>query len=329
MSQHAYTCIEQLDLAADQLRRGSPSYARFALILTDNVVELVIHRVCSDIISYDDIWVKLDKPKYSSKQREDALGQRFDRKARFLVSASKIVADQADFITICHKYRNELYHAGLRHDDIVLDIAWHYHDFAISLFEKVNPNNSWYSGAEVTEAVARYAGRNGMAVMQDIASVANSLRADRPQKKRSLAEALSCSAVRRVDELIEEIEFLVENDPQKKTDDESLYELQFFDYLHSDDSVAKTVWGKVKTPRQRDAAIAFLKETWQAKYKINPLPGFRTQAEKIASLKMDVLALKAFEKFKNDIAYFGRIVDEAAIALDGYIQHQIDVARGK
>jgi hypothetical protein len=329
MSQHAYTCIEQLDLAADQLRRGSPSYARFALILTDNVVELIIHRVCSNLILYDDMWVKLGEPKYSSKQRENALGQRFERKARFLVSASMISADQADFVVICHKYRNELYHAGLHHDDIVLDIAWHYHDFAISLFEKVNPNNSWYSGAEVTEAVARHAGSNGTAVISDIASVANSLRIYRPAKKRPLTEALSCSAVRHVDELIGKIEFLVDNDPQRRTEDEILYDLQFFDYLHSDDSVAKTVWGKVKTLRQRDAAIVFLQETWQAKYKAIPLPSFRAQAEKVASLKTDIFTLRAFEKFKNDIAYFGRIVDEAHIALDGYIQNQIDAAREK
>ena len=93
--------------------------------------------------------------------------------------------------------------------------------------------------------------------------------------------------------------------------------------MHSDDAVAKTVWGKVKTPRQCDVAIAFLKETWQPKYKANPLPYYRGQAEKIATCKSDLHALKAFEKFKNDLADFGHIVDEAAIALECNIQDQM------
>lgn len=323
MFQHAYTCIEQLDLAADQLRKQSSSYARFALILTDNVVELIIHKVCSHFIFTDDMYVQFREPKYTPKQREDAVGQRFDRKVHFLVSESKITTEQAEFINICHRYRNELYHAGLRHEDILLDIAWHYHDLAISIFEDLNPNNPWHAGAEVTNAVAHHAGKNGMAVTQNVASVARSLRAFRPDKKRPLSEALSLSAIRRVDELTEGIAFLVSDNQQNLSEEGIIYNLQFFDYLHSDDAVAKTVWGKVKTPRQRDVAIAFLKETWQPKYKANPLPYYRGQAEKIATCKSDVYALKAFEKFKNDLAYFGHIVDEAAIALECNIQDQI------
>ncbi|MCX5758349.1 MAG: hypothetical protein NTU83_07565 [Candidatus Hydrogenedentes bacterium] len=257
------------------------------------------------------------------------MGQRFDRKLLFLVSASKIPADLGDFITICHKYRNELYHAGLRHDNIILDLAWHYHDAAISIFEKVKPYDVWSSADKVSRAVARHAGKNGIAVIRDIASIANSLRANRPRRRRALAEALSCSAVRRVDELIEEFEFVVQNAPSERTAEKTLYELQFFAYLYSDDSVAKTVWGKVKTIRQRQAALAFLKESWEPKYKVNPLPKFRAQAERITQPKTDVLALKAFERFKNDIAYLGHIVDEAATGVAGYIQNQIDQALGK
>lgn len=35
-------CIEQLDLAAKQFQVNTPSYGRFSLLITDNIVELMI-----------------------------------------------------------------------------------------------------------------------------------------------------------------------------------------------------------------------------------------------------------------------------------------------
>lgn len=40
-------------------------------------------------------------------------------------------------------------------------------------------------------------------------------------------------------------------------------------------------------------------------------------------------ALKEFERFKIEFSYFSSLVEEAAMALDQYIQEQTDIARGK
>jgi hypothetical protein len=53
------------------------------------------------------------------------------------------------------------------------------------------------------------------------------------------------------------------------------------------------------------------------------------QAKRIALCKNEVSSLKSFEKFKADISYFEGILEREAIALDGYIQQQIDEYRGK
>ncbi|CUH52691.1 hypothetical protein [Shimia marina] len=40
--------IEQLDLAAEHISKGDPNNARFGLMLTDNVLELVLHQMAKD-----------------------------------------------------------------------------------------------------------------------------------------------------------------------------------------------------------------------------------------------------------------------------------------
>lgn len=329
MSRDSYTCIEQLDLAARQLEDNSPTYGRFALILIDNVVELIIHKVCADEISYDDMWLKLGKPRFTPEERSDATGQRFDRKVKFCKKAKKITAGQAEAIQICHKYRNELYHTGLKYDDIVWDLAWNYHEIATELLAEVYPDHSWYSGAEVTAAVKKHAGENGQKVLSEMHNVAESIRQVRPNKNRTLPEALSSSAQHRVEETKDSLEFLITDDPQSRTEDVSIYELQFYDYIQSDEPLIKEIWGKVKTLKQQKAAMEFVREIWEPKYKTNPLQNFNKQAKRISRQKSDLNALKAFEHFKLEFAYFAGIVDEAAIALDMHIQQQIDAMRGK
>ena len=329
MSQAAYTCIEQMDLAAHQLAERNPSYARFALILTDNVVELIIHRVCSHELSYDDMWVKLGKPRFTPEQRRDAQGQRFDRKVKLCKAIGKITAEQSDAIQICHKYRNELYHAGLKYNDIIWDIAWFYHGIAADLLCDIFPDHSWYSGATVTSAVEKHAGNGGRKVLSEMKEVAESLRQTKPQRQRTLPSALCESAVKRTDETAGSLEFLVTDDPQNRPEAKTIEDLQFYDYIRSEEPLVKEIWGKVKTHKQRAAAVNFIREVWKPKYSSNPLPAFRVQAKKIGKKRKELDALKDFERYKADFAYFSGLVEEAAIALDQYIQHQIDVARGK
>ena len=58
-------CIEQLDLAAKQFRVISPSYGRFSLLITDNIVELMMHKHCHVAFLMHEFWEKVGKQKYS------------------------------------------------------------------------------------------------------------------------------------------------------------------------------------------------------------------------------------------------------------------------
>ncbi|MGZ8187962.1 MAG: hypothetical protein ACXWTN_04290 [Methylosarcina sp.] len=294
MSQSVYTCIEQLDLAAHQLSKRDPLYARFALMLIDNSVELIIYGVCLQELSFDAAMAKtfgsyhVSSRFTSDKLRDYAKSQRFDKKLKFCKTIKKITSDQFDAINICHKYRNELYHAGLMYNDIIWDIVWFYYDIAIVLLE-TTADRFWSSAFNITPAVEKHAGKDGKKVVYDIGviEIANSLRQLKPSNDRNLSFAFSESSVERVNETTEQLEFLVSNsptDPKKLTEDEIVQELQFYDYMCKDSSV-KEVLRKAANEAQNlaeyNAIVKSVREKWESTYTYNPLPKFREQAKKI------------------------------------------------
>lgn len=342
MSQSTYTCIEQLDLATHQLGKRDPLYARFALMLIDNSVELIIYGVCLQELSCDTALTKTFGSHYvsprfkSEKQRSYARSQYLDEKLKFCKAIKKITSDQFDAIKICHGYRNELYHAGLKYNDIIWDIVWFYYDIAIALLETAS-DRSWCSGFNITPAVEKHAGKDGRKVSYEtgMIEIANSLRQLKPSSHRTLSSALSESSVERTNETAEQLEFLVSNSstaPKKRTEDEIVEELQFYDYIFNDSSV-KEILSKAENEAQNLAEYNTVKklvrENWKPKYSSNPLPKFHEQAKKIEKKRKDLDALKAFEKFKKEFAYFSTVFEESAIALDQHIQQEIDAYRGK
>lgn len=342
MSQSFYTCIEQLDLAAHQLSKRDPLYARFALMLIDNSVELIIYGVCLQALSFDTAMAKtfgsyhVSSRFTSDKLRGYAKSQRLDEKLKFCKTIKKITSAQFDAINICHKYRNELYHAGLKYNDIIWDIVWFYYDIAIVLLE-TTADRSWSSAFNITPAVEKHAGKDGRKVVYDtgVIEIANSLRQLKPSNDRNLSFALSESSIERINETTEQLEFLVSNsstDPKKLTEDEIVEELQFYDYMCKDFSV-KEVLRKAANEAQNlaeyNTVVKSVREKWKPKYTFNPLPKFREQAKKIEKKSKNLDALKEFEKFKKEFAYFSTTIEESAITLDQHIQQEIDAYRGK
>lgn len=56
--------IDQLDLALDQLSLNDRNFDRFAIMLIDNVVELVLHQHAQDKSRDEETWHRLGKPTF-------------------------------------------------------------------------------------------------------------------------------------------------------------------------------------------------------------------------------------------------------------------------
>jgi hypothetical protein len=318
--------IDQLDLAIEQLKVGSPSYARFAHILVDNIVELLVHHFCEHIIMQDSHGFIGTEPLYSRDQRAEALGQRFDKKVKFCKLAKGITQDEADAIMILHQYRNELYHSGVIHDAIAWDLAWYYHSIATELFIKLTTSSYYIVGQELSDAVRKHIGKDMWNF--EYAKVVSSLNSSRPVKKHKLSKVLADSAVAHVESVIESLDYIVRNNPREHAEDYIIRDVQLSDYLYND-PFSKAVWDKVKGQPDTRKASEFLESIWTAKYNSNPLPGFMKQAERIRSSASDLNALKNFEKFKSDFSYFSTLVRREEEMLDDYIQMQEDAYRDR
>jgi hypothetical protein len=116
---------EQIELAKANILRADTLNCRLALILLDNAAELLMGRVLREEFAFADYFYppgrerRLDdelKPPYSPEEREAALWE-FEPKLRLLGHhLKKITAEERAILKICHRLRNETFHAGtLRH----------------------------------------------------------------------------------------------------------------------------------------------------------------------------------------------------------------------
>lgn len=96
MNQFFADQIDQLDLAIDQLAVRERNFDRFALMLVDNVVELVLHQHAKDEVMMGRPLGSNEKPKPEWKTALAATGQSFDAKVRYARETAIISAATAD-----------------------------------------------------------------------------------------------------------------------------------------------------------------------------------------------------------------------------------------
>ncbi len=95
------------------------------------------------------------------------LGQWFEEKPKFLRKLNKISEEELHFILTCHKYRNELYHTGIKYDDIIFPLSWYYHELACELLCRLKLSYAymWSSRDVISDAVKRHAGEKGIPML--------------------------------------------------------------------------------------------------------------------------------------------------------------------
>ena len=331
--QHIFSYVEQLDLAAQQLKHvDDPAYGRFALILTDNLIELMLHKRCKDEMWMENLWLTMGKPRYTTKEREDGLGRYFAPKVKFVRKLGLISQAEQGFILTCHDYRNELYHTGVQHDDIIYAIAWQHHSFACE-FLKRQDAKSWSSGLRISDAVRRHGfdGKYalGAAFKKQLESGANSLSAGKPVRTESLSATLSKSLIARLELTQNSLDFLIKENPN------SLNEFQLIEYLQRQrqqlgsaaryEALLYIQEGQPSLEQRLEA----VRSSWVPKYDENPIPKWIKRAHSIGAEVEPITALQRHEQIQNEMRSFTMLIEDAAVYLDSYFMYLSDVARGK
>lgn len=149
--------VEQLDLALEHIGKRDVHNARFGLMLTDNALELILHQIVKDKMAEAASWRYRDKPyPYGSQLRKAFLGS-FSDKVAFAKIEGGLDAEIARSFNILHDYRNDIYHAGLAHEGILLSLARFYFDSSCAYLSRYQPKGiGWASDQEMPERAQKY-----------------------------------------------------------------------------------------------------------------------------------------------------------------------------
>lgn len=326
-------CVEQLDRVVDELHEGSIVANRLALILTDNVVELMLHRRCEDIFSDKRTpWSQVeDVSRYSKVERHRVLGRNFDPKPKFLLAEEELTADDYDFIRICHHMRNSAYHTGITHDDILPVLAWEYHALACELFSRFRIT-SWRSNPrdQPPPRFAKYLDQKESSSWRPFSSdqqteIAASLNARRPALKVSLPVTLATYVERRIERLEELIEYLVTGNPDGHDLQKTLDEAQWWHDLFAEipNEIEENSDAYRDLIRERGTAM---RASWKPKHRVVPIDSWKRRGVQLRE-GPNALALVRYEQLMNDMAYIYDAVEESAGALDAHVEAQIEHMR--
>jgi len=283
-------CIEQLHSAAEHLDSSNAVLSRIALILTDNIVELMAHRACIRIVRWNPLYKKL-----TSRQKQRALGDDFASKLSLLAETEEITIEQAKFAGLAHRYRNTAYHRGVLFEPFLFELACAYHDVACQIFSLLkNPYIGWSPDDLISAAVRHHMnlGDSGCMPRFKLQPIAESLSQMRPIADRTLREALERSMLDRLEYAQSAVESLI-------------------DYAVHEDSVGKMA------RQMLDGLPASTLGPWNRR------------ADGIGKSTSRASALDKYWTLSREMEVWEEAAIDGAVHVDGYIEHLSDMARGK
>jgi len=322
--------LEQMDLALDQLAVNDVNYKRFTLMLVDNVVELTLHQYAVEKSNWNQMWRGLP-PKYPPKLVAEALGQHFEPKVKLATETGWIPPNLRETVTILHSFRNEVYHSGMTHEDILPAISLFYFQNACRLLETFRPGCFSYGlDQNIPHRAKKYLGAKASHTsMEDFSAACKKLR----EISEGFESDLVGDLARRFEYMIEEadhnIQFLADDAPNEDgTREGGLINIQLWSFAFTSkaEEYAKSKNFAPNTPQEQ---LDWLKRNYNWKYQKDPIPGWRTRLTDFRSEKDPHRALLLYKNFADQTEEIRDLLREAAMQLDSHIQSEIDRARGK
>ncbi|AVS92438.1 hypothetical protein C8246_12305 [Paracidovorax avenae] len=328
MNQFMADQIDQLDLAIDQLAVRDRNFDRFALMLVDNVVELVLHQHAKDSLMLRKSLAGETKPEL--KTAVAATGRNFDAKVAYARETQMISAATADSIQYLHSFRNSAYHQGSRHEGILHSLAVFYFRAACAVLKGYQPPfYGIYSRDQISHRAVKYLGKLDFFDQRDafvrafdrLTEVAEAL-------GEKLIDDLQADMLSTINQIDDWLNFIAENAPHRPSRDDAVRDCQAWPFAWTDDAkvFAKTEGFK---PSNIDDFVRWLGRNYNWQVKTDPVPSWKRRHASLTRERDADAALKKYCDFMKQTESFRAALDEGVSQLDGYIQEQIDYARGK
>jgi len=323
--------IEQLELALEHIQKGDPNNARFALMLADNAIELTLHHAAKDKET-EVKWKKQAGQDYKHEAAlNDAVGRNFDKKVSFAQILEILNAQEAGTIIACHQFRNEVYHVGLQHEPILLELSRFYLHLISGILGKYYPRSLSYKDlkGQPPEKVQKYFPVRDFGFYPALSEYQ---KACLEINKACAFDAKSFSQIlaKHVDELIDEVDIAVDKITEKflppMTRDEAVLLSMASTEAYTEEGRAfarKKGWGG-------GSAIGFVEwiaQHYPLEHKRDPVTAWRKRAALIGAEKNPHKALEKYQAFIVQTTKARTIFEECQHDFEVYIEHEIEIVR--
>lgn len=328
--------LEQLDLALEHVLKGDANSARFAVMLTDNALELVLHQVAKDERLERSAFWKRDQVYEDVAALEAALGRHFDAKLRFAKPRLPISDEEAETILICHDLRNDVYHIGLQHEAVLPAIAGLYFDCAVRVIERYKTDFLSYSPNMVLpERSNKFFGKKplGFSARDDFREGCRAMTAQADFDAASFVDALADHLAEIVEEQDGVIDIVATGGPRQMSRDQAVIETEswhiMFDPKASHEAKKRLKGKSALTGKSVAELQSWLVENGALRYTRDPVPGWRKREASLRREKNPHKALKKYHDFILQTADVRELLLEDCLQVEQWIDGQIDQMRGK
>ena len=328
-----YRTVVQLEEAKRQIEQGDVAHLRLGIILLDNAVEVMMHRVIEDKFWHVKIWARmlenfpddnLDAKGQELRRemeshviplrRQKEIHRVFGEKIKFLSEDhDKIPLPCARALKHLHDYRNETQHHDEVREESIMSATLVYFEIATDFLVRLAPGTTIWIGGNNYDWLKKY-GIQEKSPRPDETRlrIAEQLRAGLPLDIDGIRTALATHLKDRIEVMENQLAFVEGCLPEQLRAVSALKVVQFW---HQD-------------PMPPNASIE------QVRAFVSPHGADAFTKLRIATDSMNQLAdkLELFDRFatiEEEFEPLETIIDDTVSDIDRQIQHEIDVARGK
>ncbi len=323
--------VEQLDLALEHIDKGDVHNARFGLMMTDNALELVLHQIARDKRAEAGSWRYRDKPyPYEAQLRRAFLGS-FSDKVVFVRLEGGLDAESAHTFNILHDYRNDIYHAGLAHEGILLALARFYFDTSCAYISHYEPLGvGWSSDQKMPERAQKYFNghRSFPGKREDFGAACIAMAAANDFDPAEVSEILSEDMDRIVEFADTCIQIVADGvyEGQQTTRDGAVIGVQAWDLAFSDEGKAFVV--ELGFEGHPVRSVDLLIEKYPFPFRRDPIPSWKERSKRLRARGHPHQALDSYQAFVTQTGTLRAALEQSASAAEAEIERVMDERRG-
>jgi hypothetical protein len=328
-----YRTVVQIEEAKKLIEQGDVAHLRLALILLDNAVEVMMHRVIEGKMMYSDMYARMlenfpadpsDPTREQTRQelathivppkRQREIRRVFGEKIKFLSEDhDKVPLPSARVLNHLHDYRNETQHQDQVRSESITAATLVYFDIATDFLVRLQPGTTAWKSGQNHDWLKKYGIEKKMASPREtLPRITEGLRAGLPLGTAGIRTALATHLMGRIDAMENQLVLIEEFLPADFRAETTLKVVQFWH----------------QNPMPPNPSLAQVRE-FVPPHGPEAFTNWRAAADALNAVEDKLEMFDRFATIEDDFEPLEKMIEDNVSDIDRNIQHQIDVARGK